>query len=221
MAVKPDTAAKAPRMTKRASTARRDLVSRVGVAVRKMGAQSVVTSQVVADRFDLHTTDLEVLNLIFLREQASAGELAKATGLTSGSITALIDRLTKAGYVERHADPEDRRRVMVRIRHDAIEPIKAVYMPMQALMFALWSKFGPRELEVIADFLERSTELAVACAEEIRRTAQPKGAASGAAVAHRGRPSGGQREESVSDPKKSSRRGQRHVDSRGRRSSSR
>jgi DNA-binding MarR family transcriptional regulator len=138
-----------------------------------MGAQSVVTSQVVADRFGLHTTDLEVLDLIFLREQASAGELAKATGLTSGSVTALIDRLTKAGYVERHADPDDRRRVLVRIRHEAIEPIKAVYMPMQSRMFALWSEFGQRELEVIAAFLERSTELAVACAEGIRRKAQP------------------------------------------------
>jgi DNA-binding MarR family transcriptional regulator len=152
----------------------KDLVAHVGNCVRKMGAQSVVTSQIVAGRFGLHTTDLEVLDLIYLREQASAGELAAATGLTTGSVTALIDRLEKVGYVERHTDTSDRRKVIVRIRLDAIEPIKAVYAPIQVRMFKLWSTFSARELEVIADFLSRSTALAVACAEDIRRSAEPQ-----------------------------------------------
>jgi DNA-binding MarR family transcriptional regulator len=152
----------------------KDLVAHVGNCVRKMGAQSVVTSQIVAGRFGLHTTDLEVLDLIYLREQASAGELAVATGLTTGSVTALIDRLEKAGYIERHADASDRRKVIVRIRHDAIEPIKAVYAPVQVKMFKLWSTFSARELEVIADFLSRSTALAVACAEDIGHGAEPR-----------------------------------------------
>jgi DNA-binding MarR family transcriptional regulator len=146
-----------------------ELVARVGISVRKMGAQSVITSRTVADRFNLHTTDLEVLDLIFLRGQASAGELADATGLTSGSVTALIDRLAMAGYVERCDDPSDRRRVLVRVHHDAIEPIKAVYMLMQKRMFALWSTFSARDLAVIADFLSRSTELAVACCKDLQR----------------------------------------------------
>lgn len=145
------------------------LVVRVGTSVRKMGAQSVITSRTVADRFGLHTTDLEVLDLIFLRGQASAGELADATGLTSGSVTALIDRLAVAGYVERCDDPSDRRKVLVRVRHDAIEPIKAVYMSMQKRMFALWSTFSARDLAVIAEFLSRSTELAVACCKDLQR----------------------------------------------------
>jgi DNA-binding MarR family transcriptional regulator len=137
-----------------------DLVERVDVAVRRMGAQSVITSRTVAERFGMHMTDLEVLDLIFLRGAVSAGELADATGLTSGSVTALIDRLAKAGYVERCDDPSDRRKILVRIRHDNIEPIKATYLSMQKRMFALWSSFEPRDLEVIIDFITRSTELA-------------------------------------------------------------
>jgi len=156
-----------------ASRAQQGLVARVGVAVRKMGAQSVITSRTVADRFGLHMTDLEVLDLIFLREQVSAGELADVTGLTSGSVTALIDRLTKAGYVERCDDPSDRRKVLVRVRHDAIEPIKSLYMAIQKKMFALWSTFEARDLEVIADFLTRSTELAVACCKDVQRDGPP------------------------------------------------
>jgi DNA-binding MarR family transcriptional regulator len=151
----------------------KDLVAHVGQCVRKMGAQSVVTSQIVASRFGLHTTDLKVLDLIFLRREASAGELAVATGLTTGSMTALIDRLEKVGYVKRHRHATDRRKVMVRICHDAIEPIKAVYAPIEVEMFKLWSTFTTGELEVIADFVSRSTALAVECAEKIRRAASP------------------------------------------------
>lgn len=154
-----------------ASRAKRELVERVGIAVRKMGAQSVITSRTVAERFGMHMTDLEVLDLIFLRGQASAGELAEATGLTSGSVTALIDRLANAGYVERCDDPSDRRKVLVRIRFENIEPIKATYTSMQKRMFALWSSFEPRDLEVAIDFIRRSTELAVACCKELQQTA--------------------------------------------------
>jgi DNA-binding MarR family transcriptional regulator len=149
----------------------RGLVEQVGRHVRRMGAQSVITSQVVADRFSLHTTDLECLDLIYLRKDVTAGELAKATGLTSGAVTALIDRLEAAGYVERAADSADRRRVLVRIKPDAIKPIEAVYAPMQEKMFALWSAFSERDLRVIADFISRSTDLAVSCADEISRGA--------------------------------------------------
>lgn len=168
---------RAPRATAKtadgASTAKREIVERVGVAVRKMGAQSVIASRTIADRFDLHMTDLEVLDLIFLRRVVSAGELAHATGLTSGSMTALIDRLASAGYVERCDDPSDRRKVLVRIRPDAIEPIKAAYASMQQRMFSLWSTFAQRDLEVVIDFIERSTELHVDCCRDIQHLAPP------------------------------------------------
>ena len=63
-----------------------------------MGAQSVITSRTVADRFGMHMTDLEVLDLIFLRGRVSAAELAEVTGLTSGSATALIELLYVSAY---------------------------------------------------------------------------------------------------------------------------
>jgi DNA-binding MarR family transcriptional regulator len=158
-------------MAIRASAAQRALVERIGIEVRQMGAQSVVIGQIVAGRFGLHTTDLECLDLIALRRQASAGELAAATGLTSGATTALIDRLVTAGYVERVADAQDRRRVQVRIKRAAIVPIAATYAPMQKRMFALWSGYSARDLGVIADFLARSRALAVECAADIQRSA--------------------------------------------------
>ena len=143
-------------------------VARVGNLVRRMGAQSVIVSQTVAARFGLNTTDLEGLDLIQLQGQVSAGQLAAATGLTSGAVTALIDRLERAGYVERIDDPADRRRVLVRIREGAIVEIAKVYAPMQKRMFALWSRYSAAELAVIEDFLSRSLDLGVDCVADLR-----------------------------------------------------
>lgn len=156
-------------MSKNASKSLRELIERLGVAVRRMGAQSVLASDVIANAFGIHKTDLESLDLIYLHGGASsAGELSEATGLSSGSTTALIDRLVRSGYVVREADPNDGRRQIVRIQEDAIEPIKAVYAPMQAEMFKLWSTYDSKDLKIIENFIVRSTHLHADCLERIK-----------------------------------------------------
>ncbi len=154
-----------------APTATFNSVGRIGNIVRRMGAQSVIVSQTVAARFGLNTTDLECLDLIQLEGKVSAGQLATATGLTSGATTALIDRLERAGYVERFDDPADRRRVLVRIRKGSIDEIAKVYGPMQKRMFALWSGYSEAELAVIEDFLSRSLALSVECVADLAKKA--------------------------------------------------
>jgi DNA-binding MarR family transcriptional regulator len=149
------------RKKKAISLARREKVEKVGLQVRRMGAQSVINSKVIAARFGLNPVELEALDLIFVRGQATAGELAKATGLTTGAVTALIDRLEAAGFVERFPSRDDRRMVIVRVIPRAVKDIKAFYDGMQAKMFALWAEYSEIELEVIADFLERSADLSV------------------------------------------------------------
>lgn len=150
-------------------------VARVDVLLREMAAQTMVTSQIVAAHFGLHTTDLRVLDIIFMRRQVLAGDLAAATGLSTGSVTALVDRLIEAGYVERCDDAQDRRKVWVRSRDDAIEPIAGMFCSSQQRMFELWRTFTAGELDTIASFLERTTRLASECAEEIRRQTRPAG----------------------------------------------
>jgi DNA-binding MarR family transcriptional regulator len=145
------------------------LVAEVDRCVRRAGAQSVLTSRAIAERFGLHSSDLEALDVIFLQGESSPSELADATGLTSGAMTALLDRLERAGYVERHSDPDDRRRVRVRPIPEAIEPIEAAYAGIQRRMFALWSSYSARDLRVIAEFLTRSTDLHVECVRNMDR----------------------------------------------------
>ena len=108
----------------------------------------------MAGHFGLHTTDLRMLDIAFMRGPLTAGEWAAATGLSSGSVTALVDRLISAGYVERCDDATDRRKVWWRSRNDAIEPIKEMVMPSQRRMYELWDYFTAGELDTIAAVLE-------------------------------------------------------------------
>src|SRR6185295_6821014 len=76
--------------------------------------KTVLFQQAIADRLGLNTTDLMCLSFLSDTEPLTAGQLAEATGLTTGSVTVMIDRLEKAGYAQREKDPTDRRRVLVR-----------------------------------------------------------------------------------------------------------
>lgn len=144
-----------------------ELLRQLGDAMRRMGAQSVLSSAAMAKHFGLHPTDLEVLDLIFLRETVTAGALAAATGLTSGSVTALVDRLVARGYVARRRDEADRRRVLISVERAATAPIEAAYEPRRIAMQALWSSFDHETLRLVTDFLTRSTDLLVRSTEEV------------------------------------------------------
>ncbi len=144
-----------------------ELLRQLGDAMRRMGAQSVLSSAAMAKHFGLHPTDLEVLDLIFLRETVTAGALAAATGLTSGSVTALVDRLVARGYIARRRDEADRRRVLISVERAATAPIEAAYEPRRIAMQALWSSFDHETLHLVTDFLTRSTDLLVRSTEEI------------------------------------------------------
>lgn len=143
------------------------LLRQLGEAVRRMGAQSVLSGAAMAKHFGLHPTDLEVLDIVFLRETVTAGELAAATGLTSGSITALVDRLVEHGYVTRRRDPADRRRMLISVVRTATAPIEAAYEPQRIAMHALWSSFDDRTLQAVTGFLTRSTELLARCTRDL------------------------------------------------------
>ena len=129
--------------------------------VRRMTAQSVLISQAVSERFGLNSSDLECLDLALLSGGATAGEFAKVTGLTTGAITGVIDRLERAGYVRRERDPTDRRKVVVRARPTMTRRIAPLYDSLQREMTSLWSRYSDEQLALILDFVTRSCDLAV------------------------------------------------------------
>jgi DNA-binding transcriptional ArsR family regulator len=90
-----------------------------------------------------------------------AGRIAEHTGLTTGAITGMIDRLEKAGYVERRPNPSDRRSVLVALREDTPRDriLPMVFGPLGEDMAEVASHFTPDQLAAIADYLARTTEV--------------------------------------------------------------
>jgi DNA-binding MarR family transcriptional regulator len=135
------------------------LAGRLMLALRRSSAAGVLHGQTVARRVGVNSTDLECLDLILMSGPSTAGEIARHTGLTSGAVTGLIDRLERLGLVERTADPADRRKVLVRVREDRIGPIAALYTPLEKAMQALLAGYSREELKILIDFAEKSGEL--------------------------------------------------------------
>jgi DNA-binding MarR family transcriptional regulator len=143
------------------------LAGRLMLALRRSSAAGVLHGQTIARRVGVNSTDLECLDLILMSGPSTAGEIARHTGLTSGAVTGLIDRLERLGLVERTADPADRRKVLVRVREDRIGPIAALYIPLEKAMQALLSGYSKEELKVLIDFSERSGGLLLARVSEL------------------------------------------------------
>src|SRR5688500_6291618 len=102
-------------MVSREARDRNRLLKRLDEMLRKVGAQSVLISDLVARRVGLNSTDLECLDILYLTGVTTAGTLSKHTGLTTGATTAVIDRLEDAGFVRRRRDTDDRRCVLVAV----------------------------------------------------------------------------------------------------------
>src|SRR5262249_12256587 len=93
--------------------ARRRLESEFLLALRRTGSMMQLLGQVSAERIGINATDLNCLNILALSGHLTAGELARRTGLTTASITGVLDRLEDAGFVRRQRDSQDRRRGVV------------------------------------------------------------------------------------------------------------
>jgi DNA-binding MarR family transcriptional regulator len=83
------------------------------VAMRRFFAGVSMYSQTVADRLGMSSSDLHCLNLLSMLGPMTAGQLSRLTGLTTGAVTRMVDRLEAAGCVARRADAADRRKVII------------------------------------------------------------------------------------------------------------
>jgi DNA-binding MarR family transcriptional regulator len=138
---------------------RQVLVSRLMPAMRRSSAAGVLHGQAIARKVGVNSSDLECLDLILLNGPSTAGDIARRTGLTSGAVTGLIDRLERLGLVERMADAHDRRKVLVRVRDDKIGPIGALFVPLEKSIQAILAGYSREELKTLLDFFERSGEV--------------------------------------------------------------
>jgi DNA-binding MarR family transcriptional regulator len=140
---------------------RDDLIEDMGTAMRQFMAHAVLYQDAVARWAGLHATDLQCAGLLLLEGPMTPSELAARTGLTTGgAITAVIDRLEKAGLATRTRDESDRRRVHVTPDADALI---ARVGPVYARVGARWADYlrdlGDEQIELITEALNQATAL--------------------------------------------------------------
>src|ERR1700681_702022 len=114
--------------------ARAALVEELEHAVRRSSAQGVIFGQTVANSVGISSSDLECLDFLNLEGRVTAGRLAEVTGLTTGAITGVVDRLEKAGLVRRERADHDRRKVFIAAIPENTAKIGRFYQHMQQAM---------------------------------------------------------------------------------------
>jgi DNA-binding MarR family transcriptional regulator len=155
------------------SKRRRELKAALNAAMRDVSAQSVLYSQAVAGRLGINSTDLECLDHIS-RGQLTAGRLAQLTGLTSGAVTGIIDRLERAGLARRERDADDRRKILVRALPAVTERLAPLFAPMERAAMAVLSKYRDDELALVLDFLIAARGAALSALSRLRTLPRPR-----------------------------------------------
>jgi DNA-binding MarR family transcriptional regulator len=135
---------------------------------REMSTEAVMFHQAFADELGLHITDHKCMDIIHRFGAMPAGRIGEMTGLTTGAITGMIDRLEKAGYVRRTNDPKDRRKTIVEpIRNKKLErKIEMAFTPFHERMHKVLSSYSENELTFLLDAM---TELIKQTHEESKR----------------------------------------------------
>src|SRR5262245_60338205 len=120
---------------------------------REHSRLSVLFREIVAARFGISAADAECVDFLLEAGSATAGDLARLTGLTTGAITGVIRRLKAAGLVTATRDPRDRRRVVVRLVAKTFKKGFALYTSYATAANAhVYSRYSLRQLETLADY---------------------------------------------------------------------
>ncbi len=133
---------------------RSDLELAIQQQMITMIANVVLFNHAASASLGLGASDSQFLTLLRTRGAMTPGQLAEASGLTSGTVTGVIDRLEKAKLVRRERDDSDRRKVLVVLGADAVDRLAPIYAGQGAMLQRTLAQRTPAELDVIRRFLD-------------------------------------------------------------------
>jgi MarR family transcriptional regulator, organic hydroperoxide resistance regulator len=121
--------------------------------IREINASAVLTNQQAAAELGIHPTDLQILNLLDLRGPMTPRALADLTGLTTGGVTVVLDRLEKQKLIARRPNPADRRSLLVEIPKAGMARLSAFYRSSQHATEVVLDTFTDDELDTATRLL--------------------------------------------------------------------
>src|SRR5262249_42179730 len=146
---------------------KRDLFLETMLACREFTSAVDVVNQMIGERMGINRTDHRLLEILDRRGPMTAGDLADASHLTTGAVTAVIDRLERAGYARRIRDTEDRRRVLVEQMPEGKKTAMKYYGPFMNRSFEAMSHFNAQQLAAIRDFMREAAEMTTEYAKTV------------------------------------------------------
>ncbi len=141
---------------------RNALIVRVGMELgRELSTTSIFFHQAIATKLGINVTDTRCFEFMsrYAQGPLTAGDLSRHTGLTTGAVTGILDRLEKAGLVERFRDASDRRKVFVRPRLEALQRVARLYEGLAAASLKHAASYSTKELKLVQDYLEGSLKV--------------------------------------------------------------
>ena len=136
-----------------------DNIDSVIRSLRRVNLQGSFFGQTVAIRFGLSESDIETLEALLDMGASTAGRLSELTGLTSGAVTRVVDRLEQSGYVRRIPDPADRRRVIVEVVPEKVAAIQSTLGRIGQASADEIGRYTDSQLALINDFLTRMEQI--------------------------------------------------------------
>jgi DNA-binding MarR family transcriptional regulator len=127
--------------------------------LRHFIAGCILFNQKVADREGLSLTDMQCMGVLDLLGPSTPGKLAECTGLTTGGVTVMLDRLEKAGFVKRERNPKDRRSILVHVNPRKLQKMNTYYAEIDEQMEKLLSEMPVGDVETVLEFLSRCNSI--------------------------------------------------------------
>jgi DNA-binding MarR family transcriptional regulator len=152
------------------------LLAEVGLEVRRHQNAQDAFDEAAFARLGINHSDGRCLDILDQHGRMTAGALARESGLSTGAVTALLDRLERAGYVRRARDTVDRRRVMVELTDEARRRAGEIWGPVGEDAAAFFARYSDEELAFIRDFLRDGQRLLAEHLERVRSMTPPDGA---------------------------------------------
>jgi DNA-binding MarR family transcriptional regulator len=146
---------------------RRRLNTSIKESLRELSIQLSLLNRQVGARLDLKDVDLDCLDLINRHGPLSPTTLARRAGLHPATMTGILDRLERDGWITRDRDPVDRRAVTVQALRDRNPELFRLYSGMNNSMDQLCAGYDDAQLELVADFLHRTTNAGQTATEQL------------------------------------------------------
>jgi DNA-binding MarR family transcriptional regulator len=137
-------------------------------AMRKASSQGAMFAKTVADRAGISSADMDCIDFVNLEGRMTAGKLAELTGLTTGAITGVVDRLEKAGFVRRERDETDRRKVFIVPVEERMMEIGRFYELMKRAMDKLCEGYTDAELKVLLRYATESYQSILGATDQLK-----------------------------------------------------